>query len=350
MQKTWHLLVGALLVAAYFVGLPPAAWQQPPGFLVSQDEGAPPTSWHTDTLWAAAQAVTAPTLLALPDGHLQALRVAADGSLRARVFNPDTGRWSGSATLVDVATLRRDLGLRVSPRPPVVAVEERGSLRLYLIAHTPAGDRLLRGESAGSGTHWDFADGGPLSPLPRRAVRLQDAPVRFENAGVGLRMAEPSPRLLRFSREGSLVGSLPLPGSACDLLLPQGPRNAGLIGRQGGKPVFRVTADGGRHWSAPQAADLPTAGACPSALVLGSDHWLLALGPAVSGQPPVRLMETRDGGRHWRPRALPDLPPAKQVPPPFPPRLVMADDGGLHLLYADGKGAVIHLWQPGEAQ
>lgn len=326
MQKGCHLLVGALLVLAYFAGLPAHVWQAVPDFEVPTTAPVipqPSGQWQEIVASdAATLLVHAAALAELPDGRLRALwfagtrEGAADVTINTALFDPRSGRWSEERPIVSRALMMDGLGRYVRKLGnAVLSVDEDGSLRLFVVTVSFAGwgaSRIAVLHSDDFGETWGAPALLVTSPFVNISNLVKGTPIRFADGTIGLPIYHEFigkfGELLRLDGDNRVLGKSRIGrGRAAiqPVLVIDSPTQASAFLRNemsdtsGG--VWRSdTVDGGDTWSPIFAAGLDNPSSALSTVQLAPEHWLLAANCNVQERDDLCVQETRDAGETWQ--------------------------------------------------
>lgn len=324
-QKTAHLVVGALLLLAYFASLPSHVWQAEPEFSVPAQATHTPQSGDIWALNFASDGMTlqthAASMAELPDGRIRAFwfagsrEGAADVAIHSSVFDPSTGVWGDEHVLLTRAQVSEGLGRYVRKLGNVVPmVDDDGRLRLYMVVVSFGGwaaSRLAVAESMDDGESWRISDGLVTSPFFNLSTLVKAPPIRFSDGSIGLPVyhelaakfgevlrLDDENRILERSRIGRLRESLqPLvlvdsPANAVAFLRNANNSRPGILWRSD-------TGDMGESWSPLSDGHLPNPGSAVGGVRLGDGHWLLVANNNAVERDDLYILETRDHGRSW---------------------------------------------------
>ena len=278
--KVLHLLVGALLVAGYYLGLPGHLWQPAPAATLTAEGWRPARGeleWHVRPVARLSAGSVMPLLSARPDGTL--VLYWQQGEVRTRASLAPGSDWEISSELA-ASTMQWLPGIALQP----LALSYDGVLTDAKAVPQPLGRRPAA--SAYAGRPLLLADGSRLLPLQRgenlEILRLDDLgrPIgQYRPASV----RDAAPPIIFADSPSEIFLFHLLAGETVSARLFQGVQ-AGQLWREW--PV---------SWPAP-----------PRALVRQAEQrwWLLA----DSGQPgQLRLYQSQDRGQKWQVLADPPL-------------------------------------------
>ena len=279
--KAFHLLIGALIVGAYYLGLPSHLWDQPPQARLSA-EGWRPTGgqlvWHLEPVGRLPAQSLLPPVSAGPDGTLRLSwqdageQVAAQRRPSMAWESERVSRPTGAAA----SAVQWLAGIAPEPLLLTNMLVDRQGQAQPLAPWPPSS--LLAGRAL------SLDDGSRLVPLVR-----QD---RLE--------------LLHLNREGrpmAQTGVARVESASVPALFADTPAELFLFqATVGGARLFQGV-QAGRHWRE-LTVDWP---APPQALLRRAEQqwWLLASDPR--GQAQLQLFESEDRGATWRVLAEPRL-------------------------------------------
>lgn len=330
MQRLRHLLIGGLLVAGYFAGLPPHAWQPAPSFVVPPAATAAPASTATWRALAASDADTplvhAAAAAELPDGRVQAVwfagsrEGAGDVAIHGAIFDPGIGQWGDERVLVDRPQLAAGLGLYVRKLGnAVLHVDADGRLRMFVVAVSFGGwgaSRIAVIESLDGGASWENPVLLQNSPFLNISYLVKGAPLQFDDGSIGLpvyhELAGKFGELLRIDNDNRILSRARIGHGRAAIqpsIIVTGAQQATAFLRntrdQRDDGIWRSDSDdAGRHWSPLRGTGEPNPNAAVSALALDAGHWLLAANCNDRFRDDLCLKETRDAGQHWQRLAL----------------------------------------------
>lgn len=289
-DKATHLLVGALLVAGYFAGLPAHLWQDPPAFAAPVDGWLPAQGelrWRFNEL----ESLPAGALLPVPAVRgQQRLRLAhmQAGRLLIQDYQPGQGWQAGRAEEALTAGVSGDAGQWL-PLP--------GS----------DGGLLLDGPTPLSGARLVALPiekvGHELTPVPADSARA-GLPARLAGGGMLLPLwLGEQLQVLRLDSQGRLQAQQTLArgrSAGVPALIADSQASVWLFAPHQQGAVLYQGVSAGRHWR-PLAVDWPVAR--PLALTRrGEGHWWLLSMDESSAR--LAIHESRDAGSRWR--ELPD--------------------------------------------
>lgn len=324
-NRVLQLLVGALLVGAYYAGLPDHAWKPAPAFSVPQDPGISPAPGDDWQLFSASDATTrlvhAASMVELPDGRLRGFwfagsrEGAADVGIHSAVFDPVSGSWSPERRVIHREQVEAALGRNIRKLGNAVPVRDGDLLRLYFVAVSMGGwggSRLAVAESADLGNSWQVTGTLVTSPFLNISTLVKGAPVRFADGSLGLPVYHEFlgkfGELLRLSPEQRVLEKQRI-GHGRESIQPvlfiQSPTEATALlrneseSRPGG--LFEShTEDRGGHWSTLAHAGLPNPGSAVGGVSLGPSHWLLGANHNPDERDTLAVLESRDAGGDWQ--------------------------------------------------
>jgi predicted neuraminidase len=264
----------------------------------------------------------AASLVELSDGRLRAFwfsgsrEGARDVEIHSAVFDPVQGQWGAERTVIDRAQTQRALQRYIAKLGnPVAARAADGSLWLYYVTVSLggwAGSSITAVRSTDEGQSWDAPRRLITSPFLNVSTLVRNAPVQYADGTLALpvyhefitKFAE----LLHVDGRGAVIDMQRLtPGGSGTLqpvMLVRSANEAHAMMRYSGPPPHRavmiVTHDAGRHWSAPQAMQLPNPDSALSALVLPDGRILAVLNNEEEGRDVLSLMASSDQGATWK--------------------------------------------------
>lgn len=324
-NRLLQLLVGTLLVGAYYAGLPDHAWAPAPAFSVPQDVDVAPAPGDDWQLFSASDAATrlvhAASMVELPDGRLRAFwfagsrEGAVDVAIHSAVFDPVSGVWSPERPVIQREQVEAALGRNIRKLGNAVPVRDGDLLRLYFVAVSMGGwggSRLAVAESADLGGSWQVTGTLVTSPFLNISTLVKGAPVRFADGSLGLPVYHEFlgkfGELLRLSPEQRVLEKQRI-GHARESIQPvlfiQSPTEATALlrneseSRPGG--LFEShTEDRGDHWSALAHSGLPNPGSAVGGVSLGPLHWLVGANHNPHERDSLAVLESRDAGGDWQ--------------------------------------------------
>ena len=325
--RIFHLLVGSLLVAGYFAGLPPRVWESPPAFQVPAAAAVLPSPASRWQLQAASDAVTplvhAGSLVELGDGRLRAFWFAGEREggpevgIHTAVLDPERGSWSAERRILDRYQVAAHFGSHIRKLGNAVPVRDPdGRLRLFVVAVSFGGwaaGRLVVAESLDDGESWQLTDEISLSPFLNISYLVKGNPVRFADGSLGLpiyhELIGKFGELLRIDDDNRVLERQRI-GHGRKAIQPvimvRSPAEAAALLRNETRDtpgfVFRSDTDSrGSHWQALQDSGLVAASAALGGQVMRApDHWLVAVNHNAFERDDLSLVETTDGGQSWQ--------------------------------------------------
>lgn len=325
MSKIQQLLVGALLLGAYYAGLPEHVWSPSPAFSVPADVAGAPAPGDDWAFFSASDAATklvhAASMVELPDGRVRGFwfagsrEGAADVGIHSAVFDPRSASWSEERRVITRGQVEQALGRNIRKLGNAVPVRDGDTLRLYFVAVSMGGwggSRLVVAESGDLGAHWRVTGTLVTSPFLNISTMVKGAPIRFSDGTLGLPVYHEFlgkfGEVLRFSADQRIVEKQRI-GYRRESIQPvvfvRSPREATAVlrnestSRPGG--LFQShTDDRGRHWSPLADAGLPNPGSAVGGVSLGPSHWLLGANNNPEERDTLALLDSRDAGGNWR--------------------------------------------------
>lgn len=405
-------MVVALLMAAYFAGLPAHVNEPRPAFAVpdrAADTPAAGDSWYRRYVSDGdTSLVHAASLVELPDGRLRAFwfagsrEGAADVGIHSAVFDPAVGEWGPESRVLDRHQVARGLNRHVRKLGNVVPALRDGRLYLYVVTVSVggwSGSRLAVAESTDLGESWQVNDSLVTSPFMNISTLVKSPPVRHADGSLSLpvyhELAGKFGEMVRLGRDHRILSEDHIGRgreSLQPLVLVEGRNAARALLRNAsherpGILFMSRTDDRGETWTPLADSGLPNPGSAVGGTVLGPDHWLLVSNHNAVERDDLTVLETRDGGDHWRelatlhhrgsfreqglaPDAFVDqvrdgLLPLDGAPPGDEivegvrrnkcrngrcdfqfdyPYVVRADNGDVHVLYTWNKTMIAHAW------
>lgn len=326
MARVGHLLVGILLLLAYYAGIPGHAWHDAPEFVPPVPATAVPAPGDGWIPGAASDALTpmvhASSLVELPDGRLRGFwfagsrEGAADVTINSAVFDPRTGLWSEERPVVSRLALADQLGMYLRKLGNAVPVmDPDGRMRLFVVAVSFGGwaaSRIAVLESDDLGESFGDAKLLVTSPFLNVSTLVKGPPLRFTDGTLGLpvyhEMIGKFGEVLRIDDHNRILGKQRIGqgrGSIQPVVFVDGPAQAGALLRNERADhseglLMSSTVNGGRNWSPLVPAGLPNPSAAVGGAAVGRGHWLVAANCNPHERDDLCLVETRNGGRDWQ--------------------------------------------------
>lgn len=327
-ERLFHLLVGALLVAGYFAGLPAALWEPvQPRLVPAQPVLVQPSAsdhWHLQVASdAETPLVHAASMVELTDGRIRAFWFAGeregsrDVGIHTAVLDPATGRWSAEQRILAAEQVEVAFGVRIRKLGNALPVrDDDGRLRLFVVNTSFAGwaaSRLIVLESDDEGASWTLTDFLVLSPFLNISYLVKGSPVRFDDGTLGLpiyhELAGKYGELLRLDADNRILSRARIAGgrqAIQPVLFVDSPVQVTALLRNETRDtpgfVFRSDSDdAGQHWTPLRDSGIEAASAALGGVSLGPGHWLVALNNNRFARDDLTLLETRDSGDSWRP-------------------------------------------------
>lgn len=327
MQRGRPLLVGALLVAAYFAGLPAhvrdtaaPALQVPPSAPALPAEGR---AWRALAVSdAATRLVHASAMAELPDGRVRAVwfagsrEGAGDVTINTAVLDPRSGQWSEERVAVTRAQMAAGLGRYVRKLGnPVLHVDGEKRLRLFVTTVSFGGwgaGRIAVLESFDQGETWQSPKLLVTSPFINISNLVKGATVRYQDGSIGLPIYHEFlgkfGELLRLDADNRILGKHRIGNGRASIqpsLVVSGPGTVSAFLRNTlddhADGVWRSdSVDAGRSWSPLVASGLPNPGSAVGALALDASTWLLAGNCNSVERDDLCINMTTDAGATWQ--------------------------------------------------
>ncbi|MBU3684628.1 MAG: hypothetical protein FGM39_11575 [Phycisphaerales bacterium] len=316
-------------------GIASAAGRIPPGPAAAFVPPAPAVQAATRATLVPGGTVDLPA--PTPSAHASSIAVRPDGSALvawfagtregARDVHIHMAELRGGAVVADWPALDRAQLQALTHRVvrklgnPVVWCAPDGQLHLFVVSVGIggwSGSAVTHLRSPDGGRTWGDARRLVLSPLLNLGTLVRAQPVAMADGSIGLPayhefihkrglwvQLSPDGHVLRTAAMQGGPRSLqpavaPLDGTRAVAMLRRG--SDGRAAGPGATPpaVLRtVSADGGAHWTAPEATDVPNPDAGVALLRLPDGSLLLACNPLARGRHVLSLMRSTDDGLTW---------------------------------------------------
>ena len=360
-QSRWPALLAFLLALAAA-----SPWLRPlpaPRFIVPE---SPPSLPHRGTSEPRAQLLPNPaesahsvSLAELGSGSIAAVwfagsrEGAADVSIHFSTF--DGANWTNPQAIVlrkrvqqDSSRLVRKLGNPVLWRDPA------GILHLWFVSvgfGGWAGSAINHSRSTDGGLTLSAATRLVTSPFWNLSTLVHGAPVALMDGGIALpvyhEFIAKRPEWLRLDGKGDPVDKQRLPDAARSLqpavAALDGNRALALLRDASSSHRVRMTRsnDGGAHWTAAAATELPNPDAGIALLRLHDGRLLLAYNPQEAKRTRLALAISGDEGQSWSPPRLIEQGDGEDE---FSyPALLQGRNGTIHLAYTWQRQKIKHL-------
>jgi predicted neuraminidase len=304
-----------------------------------------------------------------PSAHASSIAVRPDGSLLvawfagtregARDVQIHMAEIRGGVVVADWPALDRarleTLTLRTIRKlgNPVVWCAPDGTLHLFVVSVGIggwSGSAITHLGSADGGRSWGEARRLVLSPFLNLGTLVRAQPVAMADGSIGLpayhEFIHKRGLWVQLSPDGHVLRTAAMHGGPRSLQPAVAPLDAtravamlrrgsdGRVAGPGAPPpaVLRtVSADGGAHWTAPEATDVPNPDAGVALLRLPDGSLLLACNPLARGRHVLSLMRSTDDGLTWvNDSVVEDGAPGDEFSYPC---LALAPDGSAILSY-----------------
>lgn len=300
-DRATHLLVGALLLAAYFAGLPASLWQPAPALVTPVDGWLPSEGelqWQLSGLGRVPAGEPLPVVAPLAHGRLR-LRWREGDREREGRYQPGQG-WSFS-----------DVPAR-QPAGHWLPLSGSAENQLLPAPGPLAGPRLVAIGEPASG--WQAPSVSELSPLPAGKLRLGQ-PARLVGRAALLPLWQGgSLQVLHLNRDNQVLSQSVLAegrGAGAPVLLADTAATVLLFAPVEEGALLFQGVDAGRHWrqlpvawpgsshvASPHVSGQATSQ--PMALIRrGENHWWLLSAATVPANQTLRIHESRDQGSSW---------------------------------------------------
>jgi predicted neuraminidase len=286
---------------------------------------------------------------------------ATDAAIYTAVYSPGAASWADEAVVATPGSVQRDVHRWVRKLGNPVAVRDRGNrLLLFFVSVTVggwAGSSINVVTSEDNGVRWSGARRLITSPFLNLSTLVKGSALLYQDGRIGLpvyhEFIAKFGELLQLGADGEVLGKVRMSSGRTSLqpvIVPRTASEAVGFMRYAGKPPGRVlvsrTADGGRSWTPPVKTELPNPNAAVDALRLEDGSILMAFNDDASERTHLSLARSRDDGRTWRivHRFVRPAGAAAGEAAEFSyPRLLLARDGDLHLLYTVDKAEIRHV-------
>lgn len=326
MNRFFHLLVGAALVAGYFASAPAHLWEPAPVFEVPTAGTSPGhDQWQ---LRFASDADTplvhAPAMVELPDGRLRAFWFAGsregapDVNIHSALFDPASAAWSDETVVVTREQISDGWGRHVRKLGNAVPVlDDDGRMRLFVVAVSFGGwaaSRLVVLESVDQGASWTFDKPLVTSPLLNISTLVKTPPVRYSDGSIGLpvyhELIGKFGEILRLDQDSQILGKARIGHgrkAIQPLVLVDSEQNAVAFLRNENEPnngylYQSASVDGGWQWQELSYSPLENPSAALGGVVMGQGDWLVVANCNRQERDDLCVRETRDGGANWQTR------------------------------------------------
>ena len=327
MQRGRQLLIGALLVVAYFASLPAHLWNAAaPGLQVPAPLDSLPSSddrWEARAVsQAATRLVHASAMAELPDGRVRAVwfagsrEGAGDVTINSAVLDPESGRWTDERAVVTRAQLAGALGRHVRKLGnAVLHVDADGGLRLFVTTVSFGGwgaSRIAVLTSTDNGESWSAPKLLVTTPFLNISNLVKGGTVVFADGSIGLPIYHEFlgkfGELLRLDKSNRVLGKHRIGDGRASIqpsLVVTSPDHAVAFLRNTeddhGAGVWRSDShDGGSTWSPLTPSGLPNPGSAVAALALTADSWLVAGNCNSIERDDLCINMTTDAGHRWQ--------------------------------------------------
>lgn len=327
MRRGRHLLVGALVVAAYFASLPDHLWDARPARLqVPAPASAVPSGDDRWEALAVSQAQTrlvhASAMAELPDGRIRAVwfagsrEGAGDVTINSAVLDPASGRWSDETVVVGRAQLAAGLGRYVRKLGnTVLHVDSADRLRLFVTTVSFGGwgaSRIVVLTSTDGGASWSDPKLLVTTPFLNISNLVKGGTVVFEDGTIGLPIYHEFlgkfGELLHLDENNRVLGKHRIGDGRVSIqpsLVATSPDHAVAFLRNTeddhAAGVWRSDShDGGNTWSPLKPSGLPNPGSAVAALGLDENSWLVAGNCNSIERDDLCINVTKDAGHSWQ--------------------------------------------------
>jgi predicted neuraminidase len=302
----------------------------------------------------------------LPDGKLRAFwfggtrEGATDAAIYTAVYSPGAASWADETVVATPASVQRDVQRWVRKLGNPVAVRDRGHrLILFFVSVTVggwAGSSINVVTSEDNGVRWSRARRLITSPFLNLSTLVKGSALLYQDGRIGLpvyhEFIAKFGELLQLDADGEVLGKVRMSSGRTSLqpvIVPRTASDAVGFMRYSGKPPGRVllvrSADSGQSWTPPVKTELPNPNAAVDALRLEDGSLLMAFNDDASERTNLSLARSRDDGQTWRivHRFVRPAGAAAGEAAEFSyPRLLLARNGDLHLLYTVDKAEIRH--------
>ncbi len=302
----------------------------------------------------------------LADGRLRAFwfggtrEGATDAAIYTAVYSPGAAAWADEAVVATPGSVQRDVHRWVRKLGNPVAVRDRGNrLVLFFVSVTVggwAGSSINVVTSEDNGARWSRARRLITSPFLNLSTLVKGSALLYQDGRIGLpvyhEFIAKFGELLQLGADGEVLGKARMSSGRTSLqpvIVPRTASEAVGFMRYAGKPPGRVllvrSADSGRSWTTPVKTELPNPNAAVDALRLEDGSILMAFNDDASERTNLSLARSRDDGQTWRivhQFVRPAGAAAGEAAEFSYPRLLLARNGDLHLLYTVDKAEIRH--------
>lgn len=325
-KRFLHLLVGGLVVAAYFAACPEHLWFEKPQ-LEARATYTVPDHDNWQTRWVSGidtRMVHAASAVALPDGRLRAFwfagsrEGAADVTIRTAVFDPQTGAWGQETVAISRQDVVTGWGRHVRKLGNAVPVlDDNGRMRLFVVAVSFGGwaaSRVVVFESEDMGNSWAFDKPLTLSPLLNISTLVKTPALRYSDGSIGLpvyhEMIGKFGEILRLDEQSRVLEKARI-GSGRKaiqpLLLVDSEQRAAAFLRNENEPnngflYQSFSDDAARQWQPLTYSSLENPSAALGGMVVSPGHWLLVANCNRDERDDLCVRESHDSGQSWTTR------------------------------------------------
>jgi predicted neuraminidase len=351
-------------LAFFAIALASALWRAPTPESAAFTRPSPatpsvlPREFAVEKLPVVAAMAHASSLTALPDGRLAAAWFAGsrEGASDVEIWFSvrDAKGWNAPrvvATPADTAAATAAV-VRALGNPVLYAQGKR--LHLWYVSVAFGGwavSSINHRASDDGGESWSPPEKLVTSPFFNISTLVRAPPIALADGGLGLPVYQEfvakRAEWLRISAQGRIVGKtrMPSPRPGLQPAVAAIDEHNGLAllrdgGRQPGRIMADVSADGGATWRESASPGIGNPDSSVALLRLASGRLLLAANP-LNGRYLLQLFLSDDNGKTWRASRVVESDPNGEAEYSYP-ALLQTSDGRIHLAYTFQSQAIAH--------